>query len=88
MSNHPDSLFENYLRDLGYLLKEAALESKQSFSELKQSESSNEVNESFASGRALAYYEVISLMKQQAKAFSIEHSKLALSDLDPDKDLL
>src|SRR4029077_18329167 len=50
----------NYLRDLGHLLKEDALEAK------RDAEAASGEDAAFARGRSLAYYEVISLMQQQS----------------------
>jgi hypothetical protein len=36
----------------------------------------------------MAYYEVVSLMKEQAVAFGIDSARLSLADVDPDQDLL
>jgi hypothetical protein len=36
----------------------------------------------------MAYYEVLSLMQQQAVAFDLPLQDLALDGLDPDRDLL
>lgn len=80
MSNNPLS---NYLTDLGYLLKQAALDAK---TDAKRG--LDEPSHQFALGRAQAYYEVLSLMQQQAKAFGISAKELSLHDFDPDRDLL
>jgi hypothetical protein len=42
----------------------------------------------FKSGRAFAYYEVISLMIQQADAFQLPREAMRLDDIDPERDLL
>ena len=69
----------NYLLDLGMLLREMALEAKKTSIE----------NESeYDLGRVMAYYEVISLMQQQAKTFEIELSDLNMEEFDPDQKLL
>ncbi len=88
MSKPSDSHFRYFLRDLGYLLKEASLEAKQEFSNMKEKPESSETDLAFASGRALAYYEVISLMQQQAAAFQLNLRDLSLNDIDANKDLL
>lgn len=41
----------------------------------------------YAVGRLMAYYEVVSLMQQQATAFGIDLDGLALEDIDPERDL-
>lgn len=77
MNQH--ELLSGYLTDLIMLLKEDALEAKKRFIEEK-----NDYN----SGYSFAYYEIISLMQQQAKAFQIDFKDLKLDDIDADKDLL
>lgn len=75
--------FGNYLSDLGALLKQEALDAR--------AQASDEVakpGHQFALGRLTAYYEVLSLMKQQADAFGIEAAALSLEDFDPDRELL
>jgi hypothetical protein len=65
----------NYLHDLGWLLKERALETREPKSE-------------FDRGRRMAYYEVLSSMKSLAATFGVPASDVGLADLDPDRDLL
>lgn len=71
-----------YLRDLGVLLKEKALEAKE------ESRTAPEDERAFALGRLMAFHEVISLMQQQAQAFGIALEELGLDDIQPEKDLL
>jgi hypothetical protein len=77
-----ESSSDNYLRDLGYLVRESALEAKRRANEAADDD------RAFEQGRALAYYEVVSLMKEQALAFGIDPSRLSLADVNPDQDLL
>lgn len=73
----------NYLADLGTLLKEAALDAK--------AEAVQEIGQpghQFALGRLTAFYEVLSLMRQQAEAFGIDAKEMSLRDFDPDTELL
>ena len=72
----------NYLRDLGHLLKEDALEAK------RDMDSASGDDATFAQGRRLAYYEVISLMQQQAWVFGIPLEEIGLADINPDNDLV
>ncbi len=77
------SAYKHYLLDLGYLLKEMALEAKE------QRESSRGTQgEEFYAGQQFAYYAVISTMKNQAMAFQIPLKDLRLEDIQPDADLL
>jgi hypothetical protein len=78
-----DEATANYLRDLGDLLKRSALDAR-----ARQADSSAETDRAFERGRLTAYYEVVSLMQQQAIAFGIGLDELALDDIDPDRDLL
>jgi hypothetical protein len=73
----------NYLADLGALLKQEALDAKtQALQEV------GKPGHPFALGRLTAYYEVLSLMKQQADAFGMKASEISLQDFDVDRDLL
>lgn len=78
-----DETTANYPRDLGDLVKRSALDAR-----VQRDSSSGEADRVFESGRLTAYYEVISLMQQQAVAFGIELGELALDDIDPERDLL
>jgi hypothetical protein len=71
-----------YLRDLGQLVKEMALDAK-----LERDGSVGGDDEEFRLGRLTALHEVVSLMRDQALAFGIDRGDLSLGDLDPDRDL-
>ncbi len=77
------SKFENYLYDLGFFLKEKAKDAKKS---VKTASDSEDV--AYQEGYVMAYFEVIDLMKQQAKAFNIAEKDIGLADIDPERDLL
>jgi hypothetical protein len=68
----------NFMRDLAALLREKALESKQ---EAK-------TGGDFEKGRQIAYYEVLSLIQEQACVFDINLVEIGLNDFDADRDLL
>lgn len=70
----------NYLRDLGYLVREAAVEARD--------RSQASAGDGFEVGRAAAYHEVASLMESQARSFGLDLSALAFDGFDPDRDLL
>lgn len=74
-----------YLQDLGRLLRDIALKARK-----EARNKSNDVGsvDLFAEGRAMAFYEVISLMQQQADAFGLHYEELGLAGLDADRDLL
>jgi len=73
----------NYLRDLGLLLRQDAFEAK------REAESAiGSPDHDYKAGRLFAYYEVVSLMQQQAKAFGLSLAAVSLEGLNPDSDLL
>jgi hypothetical protein len=74
---------KNYLFDLGNLLRDQALEAKE-----RRQQARGTDNEAFESGRATAYYEVMSLLVSQAESFQLPIEDLHLEGLDPDRDLL
>ena len=69
----------NYLADLGTLIREEAFKAKAS-----ASGATGTTNHQFELGRLTAYYEVLSLMKQQGSAFGIPLTALSLEGVDPD----
>jgi hypothetical protein len=75
----PASVHKLYLRDLGCLIKELAVESKQAATE-SQSD--------FATGYMAGFHRVVSLMQQQAEAFEIPLGDIALDGFDPDSELV
>lgn len=76
----PNTAHALYLRDLGYLLRERAEEAV--------STAKKHPNDSFAAGRAAAFYEVVSLMLSQTIGFGIPADDLALAGVDPERDLI
>jgi len=79
-----ETSYRNYLADLGFLVKEAALKAKEhKYKETKGSEA-----HIYETGRLMAFSFIIGLMQQQAEAFGIPLQDLRLEDIDPDKDLL
>ena len=77
-----ESEWRNYAHDLGNLIRSAAFQTKSDLDSLSADGPS-----SYESGRAFAYYEVLSLMQQQARAFGLSLADLSLEDVDPDRDL-
>jgi len=75
--------YQNYLFDLGLLIKERALEVRRHRDKLAV----DSPDRHFQSGRVIAYNEIISLMQQQAEGFGISLSDLRLDDIEPDRDL-
>lgn len=68
-----------YLRDTGGTIKQRALEARRDGAAK---------GGSYADGRLIAYYEVVSLLRNQAETFGISLEELQLDDIDPDRDLL
>ena len=73
------TVYENYLMDLGTLVKEMALEAKQQ---------SVEKNTDFYTGYMAGFHRVVSLMQQQAEAFDISLEDIGLDGIDADEDLV
>ena len=73
---------KHYLRDLGLLIREQALQSR------KDADTAAADDMPFQLGQNMAYYAVTSLMLQQAAAFDLSPDDVGLADLSPDHDLL
>jgi hypothetical protein len=71
--------YENFLHDLGILIKEMALEAKQN---------ATQDQTDFAFGYMAGFHRVVSLMQQQAEAFGIPLETVALDGIDPDSELV
>lgn len=71
------STAECYLHDLGYEVHKMA----------RDAQSAAAGGDAFEKGRQMAFYEVVSLMYQQARAFDIGPATVGLPDANPD-DLL
>ena len=76
-------LIAAYALDLIVLLKEKAISAKKEAVTTKGTADS-----AFLLGKQMAYYEVISLIQDQANAFGISLKELGLSDINPEQDLL
>jgi hypothetical protein len=74
-----DDVYENYLRDIGTLLREEAIRAKGS---------PNASEPEFQAGVRFAYVSVLSMMQSQARAFNIPLDKIGLEGLDPETELL
>jgi broad specificity phosphatase PhoE len=73
------SIYENYLRDLGDLLREIAQAAKQNH---------EQTGTDFTAGYLSGLHRTVSLMQQQAEAFGIPLEKIKLDGIDPDQDLV
>jgi hypothetical protein len=78
-----DPKYRYYLMDLGFLLREQALEAK-----ARKDAAQDKDDRLFHAGVLLTYYGVISLMQQQATGFDIALEDLRLDGFLPDRDLL
>ena len=74
---------ENYLLDLGSLVKRKALDIR-----TRLRSASESCQDDFELGQLAAYYEVISLMRDQALIFELSEESLSLAGFDPDTELL
>ena len=78
-NEEPATAHALYLRDLGHLIREMAVESKQAAA-ASQSD--------FATGYMAGFHRVVSLMQQQAEAFEIPLTDISLDGFDPDSELV
>ncbi|WP_259779846.1 hypothetical protein [Aestuariispira ectoiniformans] len=69
----------DYLKDLGLLIKDLALEAKTQ---------SVEKSTDFSIGYMAGFHRVVSLMQQQAETFGISMEDIGLENIDPDKELV
>jgi hypothetical protein len=74
-------LADNYLRDLGFLLREQWEESERALAQASREE------QEYEAGRNRALRRVLSLMLQQAEAFNLPASAICLDGIERDKDL-
>lgn len=75
-------IHENYLLDLGRYVRDAAVAAK------RDTEAASDEDRQFQHGRRMAYYEVLSLMQQQAVVFNLPLGDLSMDGFDADRDLL
>lgn len=79
----PSNIHQHFLHDLSILIRERATQAKQ-----ERNKAHGTDQEVFTAGQAMAWYEVASLIEQQAAAFGIDPKELGLDDFDPERDLL
>lgn len=77
--NADTTVYQNYLKDLGVLIREMALEAKQQVVEK---------DTDFSIGYMAGFHRVVSLMQQQAEAFDISLEDIGLDGIDADEDLV
>ncbi|PIE63053.1 MAG: hypothetical protein CSA25_02180 [Desulfobacter postgatei] len=71
------TVYQTYLKDLGFLIKEMALEVKK-----KAIENGTD----FSVGYMAGFHRIVYLTQQQAEAFGIPFEKIGLSGIDADED--
>jgi len=77
--NVDTTVYKNYLKDLGILIRELALDAKQQ---------AVEKDTDFSTGYMAGFHRVVSLMQQQAEAFDIPLEEIGLQEIDADEDLV
>ncbi|MDX8430650.1 MAG: hypothetical protein SNF33_02420 [Candidatus Algichlamydia australiensis] len=75
--------FEYYIGEIASLLKDYAKKAKAEADNPKEEDSPD-----FNNGYLMAYYQVISTMKNHAPFFDLSEGDIGLADINPDKDLL
>lgn len=78
-----DEQLQNYLFDLGGLVKEYARVAVQA-----RQQQQDQAAQEFYDGYVLGFHRIISLMQQQAQAFGIDLKDLQLDGIEPDRDLV
>jgi hypothetical protein len=73
--------FKNYIRYAGNLIKEQAKQAK------KDEDKPQAGFEDYNKGPVMAYYTVISTLKNQGPFFDIEQEDISLADINPEVDL-
>ena len=73
--------FKNYIRYMGDLIKEQAKKAK------KDEDKPQAGFEDYNKGAVMAYYTVISTLKNQASFFDIKQEDIGLADINPEVDL-
>ena len=82
-SSLPATTAANYLRDLGYLIRENAVRVR-----TERDQAVGTADYDYQRGRLMAYNEVVSLMQTQALVFGISLEAVNLAGIDPDNDLM
>lgn len=74
--------FQEYAVSTIIILKELAKKARKEFVNITKD------SKSYIEGTVMGYYSIITLLKQEAFAFSINQKELGLADITPDVDLL
>lgn len=80
MTSAERTIWENYLLDLGVLLREMATDAR----DRAKGPSATQFDLGYMAG----FHRVVSLMQQQAEAFGIPVDAVSLQGIDPDRDLV
>jgi len=75
--------FQQYLCDLGRLVKEYALAAVE-----ERAQHRDQHGQAFYDGYVLGFHRIVSLMQQQAIVFGIDCKELQLDGIEPDRDLV
>lgn len=73
------TVYQDYLRDLGIIIKEMAFEAKKK---------ANDSGTDFFIGYMAGFHRIVSLMQQQAESFGIPFEHIGLDGIDADEDLV
>jgi hypothetical protein len=84
VASEEKSAAEGYLRDLGYIRKEWALEAKTTANDPNLSRDEAR----FEEGRLMAFCECLSLMEHQSDVFGLPRKAIGLDGFDAEWDLL
>lgn len=76
-------VYQNYLRDLGGLIRGLALEARR-----ERDAARGSPEEQYRTGYLMAFHTVVSLLLQQAEAFQIPLDELQLAEMNPEDELL
>jgi hypothetical protein len=78
-----DVQWQNYLIDLGRLVKEYALAAVEEREKYR-----NESTQEFYDGYVLGFHRIVSLMQQQSLDYNIDLKEIQLDSIEPDRDLV
>jgi len=73
----------HYIKEIIDLIKDNAKKAKLDADNPQKNSSSD-----YATGFLMAYYQIISMMKNQASVFDLEQEEIGLADIEPERDLL
>jgi hypothetical protein len=77
-----------FIYEICEIIKEDALDAKKEKDKAEKCKDEDVEGYMYATGRLMAYYEVVSTIINQAEALGIDLKDLKLDDINPDKDLI